>query len=264
MFKNQLTGITVACAATIVALGMFGQATAMGQDSTQLATFRATALTAHNAARAKYSNGGVNPLTQSSSLDAGAQEWAIHLASIDRLDHASFAARNGNGENLFVAYNTATVGPDIVAAQMVNSWVSEAFNYDYSQPRFSLDTGHFTQVVWKSTTTLGCGYAIGSHTENGTRFNAYYAVCRYSPSGNVTGQFPANVPVPNPGVLADVFQWVADLLNTRAGLTKQTRCPAGWPSPGGPELALFQLWGAEGVSDCPTLANYAQVWATCQ
>ena len=51
-----------------------------------------------------------------------------------------------------------------------------------------LATGHFTQVVWKSTTQLGCGLAVN-------RGNKIYGVCNYSPAGNVVnaGFFKANV-----------------------------------------------------------------------
>lgn len=45
--------------------------------------------------------------------------------------------------------------------------------------------GHFTQCVWKATTAVGCGMArCGAAT---------LVVCRYSPAGNVLGQFAANV-----------------------------------------------------------------------
>lgn len=33
----------------------------------------------------------------------------------------------------------------------------EASMYDYDNPNFSEETGHFTQLVWKNTTTVGCG-----------------------------------------------------------------------------------------------------------
>lgn len=52
--------------------------------------------------------------------------------------------------------------------------------------KFSDDVGHFTQLVWKNTTTVGCGAAncdgIG-----------WLLVCEYNPAGNVIGQFGGNV-----------------------------------------------------------------------
>jgi uncharacterized protein YkwD len=209
MLKNQLTGITMACAATIVALGMFGQTTAMGQDAAQQATFRQTALAAHNATRAMFSNGGVQPLTESDSLNTGAQEYAMRLAELGDLVHSPRESRPGVGENLAVLESTRMVGPAEVATRTVGGWAGEAVSYDYNRPGANFfSTGHFTQMVWKSSTTVGCGYAIGSRTDpDGTKFNSYYVVCRYSPSGNVVGQYEANVLSPNPGAVAGVFQW---------------------------------------------------------
>jgi hypothetical protein len=56
-----------------------------------------------------------------------------------------------------------------------------------------LRTGHFTQVVWKKSTQLGCGAAEGTATLDGTTFNAFYVVCHYNPAGNMRGDFPSNV-----------------------------------------------------------------------
>jgi len=43
---------------------------------------------------------------------------------------------------------------------------------------------NFAQVVWKSSTKLGCGLSLGKDV---------LAVCFYSPEGNVNGQFAQNV-----------------------------------------------------------------------
>ena len=51
--------------------------------------------------------------------------------------------------------------------------------------RFTMETGHFTQLVWAKTTHVGCGYikfkdASGSH--------ATQIACNYGPAGNFEGQ----------------------------------------------------------------------------
>lgn len=53
---------------------------------------------------------------------------------------------------------------------------------------FIQGTGHFTQLVWKSTTQLGCAMAV-------TTTNKVYGVCNYSPQGNIVnaGYFQNNV-----------------------------------------------------------------------
>lgn len=58
--------------------------------------------------------------------------------------------------------------------------------YDYNEPGFSETTGHFTQLVWKNTTTMGCGCRLC-----GTR--GWFLVCEYWPRGNVVGEFGSQV-----------------------------------------------------------------------
>ena len=48
-----------------------------------------------------------------------------------------------------------------------------------------MDTGHFTQLVWKSTTQVGFGLGI--------KGNKYYCVGQYYPSGNYQNRFQENV-----------------------------------------------------------------------
>jgi hypothetical protein len=41
------------------------------------------------------------------------------------------------------------------------------------------DVGHFTQIVWPTTTEIGCGIASSASND--------YLVCRYAPTGNKDG-----------------------------------------------------------------------------
>merc|ERR1712113_687437 len=69
-------------------------------------------------------------------------------------------------------------------SKAVDMWYDEIKDYDFGSPGFDMKTGHFTQVVWKGTTKLGCGYTEG------------YVACRYcDTAGNITneGMFKANV-----------------------------------------------------------------------
>merc|ERR1712217_366465 len=50
---------------------------------------------------------------------------------------------------------------------------------------FGMDTGHYTQVVWMETTSLGCG------------IQGSLLVCQYGPGGNMQGGFERNVLAPS-------------------------------------------------------------------
>ncbi|MCP2732480.1 CAP family protein [Symplocastrum sp. BBK-W-15] len=186
MGKKPILG----CLVAILAVTTVGSLKALAQDATYITAFRNQSLTNHNTNRTKHRSPN---LAANSTLDQGAQDWAKYLADSGKFEHSTSTQRNGAGENLYVYYTTGTIGATALADKGVSSWYNEVTKYNYSQPGFSPETGHFTQLVWKSSTGLGCGVAQGKKVINSTNFNAYYVVCRYSPAGNVQGQFPQNV-----------------------------------------------------------------------
>ena len=193
----------LACVTTIVACGVLGNGTALSQTASQQTAFRAQALAVHNLDRAKYPVPALALAAETDVLNTGAQDWAIHLAQTGKLEHSTSDQRNGAGENIFVEYDTGNISPDAVAKAMVDAWYGEVGNYDYTTPEaHTATTGHFTQVIWKGTTTLGCGYSIGTFTDNTQTppvvFNTYFGVCRYTPAGNVSTQYTDNVPLATP------------------------------------------------------------------
>ncbi len=106
--------------------------------------------------------------------------YAEHYASQCRFQHSS----SPYGENLAAGY------PTLSAA--IHAWSNEQKQYSYFSPGFSMKTGHFTQIVWKATQKIGCGY-VSCDGKNGTPGN--YLVCEYSPAGNVASRryFEKNV-----------------------------------------------------------------------
>jgi hypothetical protein len=55
-------------------------------------------------------------------------------------------------------------------------------------------TGHFTQLVWKATKSMGCG-RFDCNGQNGDKGAAdgWFVVCEYWPPGNVETQYKAQV-----------------------------------------------------------------------
>ncbi len=162
----------------------------MGQAGINQSTLQKAALSKHNSYRSIHHSPN---MTESSSLNKSAQSWAEHLASTGAFEHSDTKA----GENIYASYTTvSSVDAANLGNQAVKSWYDEVSAYDYANPSFSENTGHFTQVVWKNSTELGCGAAQGVKTIQGNEYKALYVVCQYSPAGNVSGQFPDNVMQP--------------------------------------------------------------------
>lgn len=130
-------------------------------------------LVTHNAFRSRHH---ASPLVWDKALQAFAQQHA----SSCRFQHSS----SHYGENLAAGYPSATAA--------IEAWYAENEAYSYRQPGFSHETGHFTQLVWKETKKIGCGY-VDCHGKKGTP--GVYLVCEYSPAGNIIndGYFKRNV-----------------------------------------------------------------------
>lgn len=143
-------------------------------QTTSLTQFRQEALQEHNRLRALHR---VPPLTLDPTLNNYAQEWANNLAATGQFRHRS---DRKYGENLYM-----TTASDVGGRTPVTVWYNEIKFYNFRNPGFSMETGHFTQVVWKSSTKLGCGKAKGA--------KGLYVVCNYNPPGNYIGQFLQNV-----------------------------------------------------------------------
>jgi hypothetical protein len=69
----------------------------------------------------------------------------------------------------------------------IDVWYNEVSKYNYNRPGFSPATGHFTQVVWKSTKSIGCAKKFCP----GSNWTIY--ICNYDPPGNYQGQYEKNV-----------------------------------------------------------------------
>ncbi|PPJ60836.1 hypothetical protein CBER1_11904 [Cercospora berteroae] len=88
------------------------------------------------------------------------------------------------GENIAAGFVHATLA--------VDAWAGEEVEYDYEKGAFSVATGHFTQLVWRDTTDVGCAIAE-CQSLIGTGVHGAYLVCEYNPAGNVGLAFEANV-----------------------------------------------------------------------
>ncbi len=132
-------------------------------------------LDAHNTRRAAH---GAAPVTWSTTIANAAQKFANNCPR----NHSNTVL----GENLYWA------APATSPTTAVENWYSEVSLYDFNNPGFSHDTGHFTQIIWKNTTEIGCGIRSDCPTPPAWPLS-YHVVCQYHPAGNFTNQFRQNV-----------------------------------------------------------------------
>ena len=189
MNRKPFIRVTLASLGAAMFLGALNSGPAESQ-SLDLEAFQNSAVSVHNAHRATHHTPGA---TNSSSLSSTAQAYAEYMLSTGVFIHSSSEQRNGAGENLYYTYSEFPLDPATLAQKATDAWYAEVADYDYGKPGFSVATGHFSQVVWKGTTEIGCGAAQGPKKLAGRNATINYVVCHYAPAGNVYGQYPANV-----------------------------------------------------------------------
>lgn len=151
------------------------------------ATEQSAMVAEHNKLRAAE-NAGLPNLKWSSSLASTAQSWANTLKGKGcALEHSK---GSGFGENIYwggpMMYGDGTTkATDTKSKDVVGSWYSEKANYTLGTNTCAAGKtcGHYTQVVWKATTDVGCGQATCDD-------NSQVWVCNYSPAGNMAGEKP--------------------------------------------------------------------------
>ena len=148
----------------------------------QKAVDPAAMIAAHNQWRSKT---GVPGLKWSAELAEAAHEWAAHLAESTCTPGHS----NGKyGENVYMASpvtssDGSTKMQDITVQNVVDAWGNEIKDYDHEDNTCHFVCGHYTQVVWKTTTEVGCGMATCED-------NSQIWICQYTPAGNMVGEKP--------------------------------------------------------------------------
>jgi hypothetical protein len=164
--------------------------TASGGNDGGLCANASDWLTPMNQARAAV-NAGETPLV----CDPIAAQVALNYANMCNFAHnmnrdSDYAALGGTGQ----LGEDIAAGPGLTAAQAVNLWVGEQQYYDHATNTCSAPAnqscGHYTQVVWKTTTAVGCALVLCTMNSPTGGGNWEYAVCDFSPPGNYVGQPP--------------------------------------------------------------------------
>jgi pathogenesis-related protein 1 len=141
---------------------------------------------AHNDVRAAAMpepDPALDPLCWSASVADVAQAWA------DNCTWQHNPGRGSLGENIFAGSGHWLASG---ASSAVNLWAAEADDYDYATNTCAPGKvcGHYTQIVWRSSESLGCGIKL---CNTGSPFGGgswTFVVCNYAPPGNWIGQRP--------------------------------------------------------------------------
>jgi pathogenesis-related protein 1 len=138
------------------------------------ATDKTELVNQHNVWRAKYH---VPPLIWDETVARASQQWADTLASEGKLAHPPDTQY---GQNIW----SGSAGSFPMTA-VVDAWGNEVNHYDLRTQTCAAgqECGHFTQIVWRASTALGCGKATGKDGND-------YVVCNYDPAGNIAGRNP--------------------------------------------------------------------------
>jgi len=142
------------------------------------ALLRNSVLTAHNRARAQF---GVPAVSWNQELAAGALAHAQYMAATGVYGHDQTPGRRRkSGENLWRGQR-GLFSYDVMIGVMVDearhfrpgAFPDNSVNGDWHA------VAHYTQIVWPTTTEVGCALASSATTD--------YFVCRYAPTGNKDG-----------------------------------------------------------------------------
>ncbi|MGW1175640.1 CAP family protein [Kitasatospora sp. NPDC002543] len=149
--------------------------------------FQNECLTALNAARAKHQ---APPLTVDPELVTYARARAQKVSQPGGFNHDGLGTAYGElldwgaylSDHSDAAYTPRT------CKESVDVWYGEIQHYDFGKPGFTRKAGNFTQLVWKSTTKVGCarvgGLRPASTRADGDFWFDTYIACDFTPPGN--------------------------------------------------------------------------------
>jgi hypothetical protein len=173
-----MVGSVVSKFVAVFAAAAIAPQAALAAGSSFASNFPGRVLAAHNSARAQV---GAVPLAWDPALGRSAAAYAQQMAMTNVFQHSDRRARRGVGENLWMGSRGA-----FSVDRMVSDWSSERRMFRaglfpaVSRTGNWMDVAHYTQIVWPTTTKVGCALASNRRAD--------YLVCHYSPAGNVDGR----------------------------------------------------------------------------
>ncbi|XP_064631145.1 GLIPR1-like protein 1 [Lineus longissimus] len=152
------------------------------------AKFKEEMINAHRELRNTEPAADMASMTYDDELATWAQKWANRC----KWEHGhpskeKKAIGTSLGQNMWKGGGTNSTS---VGSKAAGAWAKEKQNYDFKSGKCEdgKACGHYTQMVWATTTKVGCGYKLCKNKETGYQYR--FVVCDYSPAGNYKGKRP--------------------------------------------------------------------------
>ena len=127
---------------------------------------------------------GCPDMIWNSTIATFSKSWATYLATNSLFEHSP---NKTYGENLayFQGYESNVMA---LVKKSIDLWYDEIKLYNFDNPGYSAETGHFTALIWKPSKEMGFGYAYNESTK------IVDVAQNIFPPGNISGQYAENVP----------------------------------------------------------------------
>ncbi|PNS20468.1 Repressed by EFG1 protein 1 [Sphaceloma murrayae] len=154
-------------------------------------TYKQAVIAHHNYHRANHSSPDI-------AWDDALAATAKTIADTCQYGHSMNVDGGGYGQNIAAGIYGQEIGK-VISDMFYNGEVS-AFGQQYGQATPNMDNfgtwGHFSQIVWKATTKVGCattdctGKAMNAALSN---YGSVFTVCNYKVAGNMQGAYGENI-----------------------------------------------------------------------
>ncbi|RAL16846.1 CAP domain-containing protein [Aspergillus homomorphus CBS 101889] len=166
--------------------------TSASSTATASTAYQSTVLYNHNVHRSNHS-------ASSLDWDSALESSAYTLAAKCVYEHDTSIDGGGYGQNIGYGVESSAIG-EMITNLMYNDemgYYAELYGEaDPDMTNFDL-WGHFSQIVWKGTTKVGCATVTCPSLGNVDAAEALpFTVCNYSPPGNYAGEYGTNVGKP--------------------------------------------------------------------